>query len=126
MTSIRLPEHHCSIPLATITEANRLMDAQAAEIKELKAALAASRPPFDPAVFTVFCRESSDTGTTWIDTVCVDPTDRTAKQLLEDIKLVAVHNCAVDWGWEDTSDITCYCIIPGEPGVLFFEDLGVN
>ena len=124
MTSIRLPEHQASTPLTTITEPNRLMDAQAAEIKELKAALAAARPPFDPAVFTVFCRESTDTGTTWIDTVRVDPTGRTAEQLLEDIKLVAVHNCAVDWGWEDTSGITCYCIIPGEPGVLFFEDLG--
>ena len=98
MTSIRLPEYQGSIPLATITE----------------------------AVFTVFCRESTDTGTTWIDTVRVDPTDRTAEQLLEDIKQVAVHNCATDWGWEDTSGITCYCIIPGEPGVLFFEDLGVN
>lgn len=196
MTSVRLCEHEGHISLATITEVNRLLESQAAEIAALKAqlparicnicnatgvvhglynwrtggtrsekcwnchpapeghgraaleaiasleseraanhmltnevealkeTLATFRPPFDPSVFTVFCRESSDTGTTWIDTVRVDPTSRTAEQLLEDIKLMAVLNCAADWGWEDTSGITCYCIIPGEPGVLFFEDLG--
>lgn len=123
MTSIRLPLAEARISLATLTEAERLLVNQAAEIKELKATLAASRPPYDPTVFTVFCRESSNTGTTWIDTVHVDPTGRTAEQLLGDIRQIAVHNCAVDWGWEDSSGITCYCIIPGKPDVLFFEDL---
>ena len=39
---------------------------------------------------------------------------------------LATANCAVDWGWPDPEGITCYCIIPGQPGILHFEDLGDN
>ena len=36
MTSYRLPNHTANVSLATLTEANRLMDRQAARIKELE------------------------------------------------------------------------------------------
>ena len=36
MTSYRLPTHTANVSLATLTEANRLMDKQAARIKELE------------------------------------------------------------------------------------------
>lgn len=35
-------------------------------------------------------------------------------------------NCAVNWRRPDPEGITCYCIIPGQPGILHFEDLGDN
>ena len=43
-----------------------------------------------------------------------------------EIRALATANCAVDWGWTDPEGITCYCIIPGQPGILHFEDLGDN
>ena len=81
---------------------------------------------FEPSVreFTVFCRESADTGTRWVDSVEVTDSSLQGSALFEHLQEVAVRNCAVNWGWKDSSGITCYCIIPGEPGILYFGDLG--
>ena len=81
-------------------------------------------PP--PTIYTVFCRESSNQGTTWIDTVELSNGGQSASELLAEIRALAVSNCAVDWGWPDSEGITCYCIIPGQPGILHFDDLGDN
>lgn len=79
-----------------------------------------------PTKYTVFCRESSNQGTTWIDTVEVANGGQSASELLAEIRALAAANCAVDWGRPDPEGITCYCIIPGQPGILHFEDLGDN
>ena len=79
-----------------------------------------------PTKYTVFCRESSNQGTTWIDTVEVANGGQSASELLAEIRALATANCAVDWERPDPEGITCYCIIPGQPRILHFEDLGDN
>lgn len=65
--------------------------------------------------FTVWCRESNGTGTTFIDTV--ESADR------ETAKVDGVRACADAWGWDDTSGITCIGVAEGDVNVLFWEDI---
>ncbi len=77
--------------------------------------------------FTVFCRESDDTGTTWISTV-------QAKDV-EDAKRKAVLACADDWGYSDDEDdddearcgdiddIVCIGVAKGNVKILDWEDI---
>jgi hypothetical protein len=72
--------------------------------------------------FTVFCRESNNTGTTWIDSV-------RAKDV-EDAKVKAVKKCAKDWGYDEEDhegnpeeDITCIGVAKGNVVILDWDDL---
>ena len=76
--------------------------------------------------YTVFCKESNDTGTTWIDVIEVSdvqlqglsPAGKT-----ELIQNLARDECAMAWDWDSSDGISCYCVIPGDVEILYFEDL---
>ena len=83
--------------------------------------------------YTAFCKNKDDTGTTWIGSV--ELTGLQLMGLTEEGQIALIQNtareaCAVDWygSWneEKLDGIACYCIIPGTPGVLYFEDLSDN
>ena len=66
------------------------------------------------AKFTAFCREASNTGTTWIDEVEADSVD--------DAIGVAVAQCADDWGYSPMQ-VVCIGISNAETRILFWDDL---
>lgn len=69
--------------------------------------------------YTVFCRDSDGTGTTWIQ--AVEAADQ------EEAKIVGVNLCASDRGYEPDDDgelnITVIGVAEGEVNVLFWEDI---
>ena len=70
--------------------------------------------PSELKPFTVWCRESNNTGTTWIDNV--DATD------VEDAKVKAVEKCAQDWQ-QDSDGITCIGVAEGDVKILDWDDI---
>lgn len=83
--------------------------------------------------FTVFCKDKDDTGTTWIGSIELTGLQIAGLSIEAQIELIqnsAREACAVDWydSWneEQLDNIACYCVIPGTPEILFFEDLSDN
>lgn len=65
--------------------------------------------------FTIWCRESDGTGTTWID--CVKATD------VEDAKTKGLEKCARDWGFPSTDGISCIGVAKGNVKIVHWEDI---
>ena len=64
--------------------------------------------------YTVFCRDRSDTGTTWIDSV--------EARDVADARERAVAACSFDWNY-DPLRIVCIGVVEGDAKVLYWEDL---
>lgn len=65
--------------------------------------------------YTVFCRESNGTGTTWISAV--------EAESLDEAKAQGHFNCCWDWGVEDDSSVTVIGVAEGDINILFWEDI---
>lgn len=67
--------------------------------------------------FTVFCRQSNNSGTTWIKTV--------SAATLEEAKHVGRIHCAEDWGYDghQLDQITVIGVIRGSAEILMWDDI---
>jgi len=68
--------------------------------------------------YTCFCRQTDNTGTTWIDTVIVPEYFRIAA-----VKKLASLRCSEDWQCP-VDEIVCIGVIEGNPTLLFWQDIG--
>ena len=67
--------------------------------------------------YTVFCQESSGTGTIWIDMLTADKTTT-----MESIAARARKKCARDWEC-DPEDVHCLGVARGNVQIAYWEDL---
>jgi hypothetical protein len=63
--------------------------------------------------YTVFCKEKSGEGTTWIDAVQATSMDLA--------KLIALERCAKDWSW-DQEDIEVIGVAAGDVQILEWDN----
>lgn len=64
-------------------------------------------------IFTAFCRQANNCGTTWISTVEAESPDEAAT--------VAVEKCATGWD-HDPEDVSCIGIAEGDVNILMWDD----
>lgn len=66
-------------------------------------------------IYTVFCRDSNGTGTTWISTV--------EAETVEEAKEQGMFNCSWDWGYETTEGISVIGVAEGNVNIIEWEDI---
>lgn len=67
------------------------------------------------STFTVFCREASGTGTTWISAV--------EAKSVEEAKTKGHANCVSDWGWDDSpGDVVVIGVAKGDVEIVEWDD----
>jgi hypothetical protein len=64
--------------------------------------------------YTVFCREVSNTGTTWIGAVEAESVD--------EAKLIGANTCAWCWGQENADGIRVVGIAAGDVQIIDWDD----